>query len=89
MSGVLPLGLAVRSISPQIPWFRVLISNIAKPFTKRTDITMHFEFVNYSTVPIPVFANAKIYSGDVSQFTPIPPNTKLSTAMVWVSWGLR
>jgi len=50
---------------------------------------MHFEFVNYSTVPIPVFANAKIYSGDVSQFTPIPPNTKLSTAMVWVSWGLR
>jgi hypothetical protein len=40
----------------------------------------HFEFVNYSTVPIPVFANAKIHSGDVSQFTPIPPNTKLSTA---------
>ncbi len=58
---------------------------------------MHSEFVNYSTVPFPVFADAKIHSGDVSQFTPIPPDTKftlsiaegLSTAMVWVSWGLR
>ncbi len=50
---------------------------------------MHSELVNYLTVPFPVFADAKIHSGDVSQFTPIPPGTKLSTAMVWVSWGLR
>jgi hypothetical protein len=55
-------------------------------------------FVNCSTIPIKVLANAQKHSGDVSQLTPeaerlrlrsIPPATKPSTVLVGVSWRFR
>jgi len=50
---------------------------------------MHIKLVNYSTVPFPVFADAKNYSFLRFAIHPIPPGTNLSTDMVRVSWGLR
>ncbi len=48
-----------------------------------------FKMANCSTVPLFVFESQKFNQGTFHNLRPIPLDTKLGTAMVRVSWGVR